>query len=83
MTIPEYAQSHGLDNDTALTHVLLFSAVEASAGDEQWRRRRFEALLRSVDAAKFAATVRELAREIIGLVEGSEPEGHEEAEVTS
>jgi len=53
MTISEYARANGLDPDTALTHVLLFTVVEATKFDEDWQRRTFKMLL---DAVKPAAS---------------------------
>ena len=74
MTISEYAQANGLDPDTALTHLLLFSMVEASRCDEQWQRRTFETLVGKIDAGKLAASVREVAKEIATPAAARPPE---------
>jgi len=66
MTIREYAEANNLPPDTALTHVVLFSLVEAAVTpDEGWQRRTFDALVRAVDAPTFAAAVRALAGEVM------------------
>ena len=65
MTISEYARANVLDPDTALTHAMLFSMVEATGLDEQWQRRTFQTLVQAVDANKLAASVRALAGEVM------------------
>ena len=65
MTVNEYARTNGLDPDTALTHVLLFSVIEATDLDEQWQRRTFQTLLNVIDTRKLAELVRELANELV------------------
>jgi len=65
MSISEYARANGLDPDTALTHMLLFTVVEATRFDEDWQRRTFKTLLDGVDARKLAESIRELAKELV------------------
>ena len=65
MTVNEYARTNGLDPDTALTHVLLFSVIEATDLDEQWQRRTFQTLLNAIDTRKLAKSLRELAKELV------------------
>jgi hypothetical protein len=65
MSVGEYAQANGLDPDTALTHMVLFAAVEATGLDEDWQRRTFKMLLNAVNAHEFAASVREMAKELV------------------
>jgi hypothetical protein len=74
MTITEYAQANRLDPDTALTHMVLFAAVEATGLDEDWQRRTFKMLLDAVNAHEFAASVRELARELAAPAAARAPE---------
>ena len=40
MTISDYAQANKLAPDIALTHMLVFSLVEAANRDEDWRATR-------------------------------------------
>jgi len=65
MNVSEYAQANGLDPDTALTHMVLFSVVEATGLDEGWQRRTFKTLVQAVNANKLAASVREMAKELV------------------
>ena len=73
MTINEYARANGLDPDTALTHMLLFSIVEATELDEKRQRHMFESLIQAVAASKLAASVKELATELIPQVVAQAP----------
>ena len=79
MTISDYAQANKLAPDIALTHMLVFSLVEAAVTpDEGWQRRTFDTLVRAVDAPKFAAAIRELAKE---LATPAVAQNHESGEI--
>jgi hypothetical protein len=72
--ISAYAKSVGVDNDTALTQLLLFEVVGATDLDDEKQKEAFDTLLKLVDSHKLAASVRELAMQIAAPVS---PDGTE------
>ena len=74
MTLDEYAQTYGLDTDTAMTHMALTSLVEAANSDEQSQRWIFGTLVQAIDPHKFAAALKAWAGELVAPAVAQSPE---------
>ena len=74
MNVEEYITTHGVDVETAMTHLVLISMIETFTPDEQCRQWIFTMFLQSIDPHKFAAAASVWLRELVAMAQTPEPE---------
>ena len=82
MNVEEYAKTHEVDIETAMTHLMLISMIETFTSSAQYRQWMFTILVQSVDPHKFAAAASAWTREILATAAAQTPESDSSAEMT-
>ncbi len=82
MNVEEYAKTHGVDIETAMTHLVLISMIETFTLDEQCRQWIFKMFLEAVDPHKFAAAASVWLRELLATAAGQTSKSDSSVEMT-